>query len=114
MDPERDEVSITRPEKDTTGDPTEALKPSSDSTEPSSGRRGSKRRMATAVTSTNSGDSRSSTESPVRVLRPRKAGAGKTNVNKANNSKSKKNPKSLRRGRGRPAASRKKNTSAKQ
>ncbi len=107
MDSEEDEVSSTRPGFETTGDSTEAAKPSSDSTEPSIGRRGSKRRMETAVASPDSGGSRSGTEGPVRVLRARVAAADRTSESK--NAPCKKKPTSLHRGRGRPAGSRTKN-----
>lgn len=105
MDSEEDEVSSTRPGTETTGDSTEAAKPSPDSTEPSIGRRGSKRRMKTAVISPESGDSRSGTGGPVRVLRARVAGAGGTSESKNAPCKKK-----THRGRGRPAGSRSKNT----
>ncbi|XP_070786073.1 E3 ubiquitin-protein ligase ZFP91-like isoform X2 [Enoplosus armatus] len=112
MDSEEDEVSSARPGIETTGDSTEAANPSPDSTEPSSGRKGSKRRMKTAVTSPDSGDSRSGTGGPARVLRARGAGASRAIESK--NASCKKKPTSLHRGRGRPAGSRSKNTSVMQ
>ncbi|KAM7377356.1 hypothetical protein PAMA_013918 [Pampus argenteus] len=111
MDLGEDEVSGTRPGTEKTGDTgvrrTEAPKPSPDSTEPSSGRRGSKRRVKTAVTSLDSGDSRSDTGGHVRVLRARGAVAGRTSESKI--ATCQKKPASLQRGRGRPAGSRCKN-----
>ncbi|XP_042368719.1 serendipity locus protein H-1-like isoform X2 [Plectropomus leopardus] len=107
MDLEEDEVSskATRPETEITADLKEAAKPSPDWTEPSSGRRGSKRRAKTAVTSPDYSDSRSG----VRVLRARGAGAGKTIESKDVTRKQK--PTSLHSGgRGRPAGSRSRST----
>ncbi|XP_044040601.1 E3 ubiquitin-protein ligase ZFP91-like isoform X1 [Siniperca chuatsi] len=108
MDSEEDEVSGSRPGIETTGDSTEAANPSPDPTEPSSGRRGSKRRMKTAVTSPDFDDSRSGTGGPAHVLRARGAGVGRTSESK--NVPCKEKPTSLHRGRGRPAGSRSKNT----
>ncbi|XP_076581646.1 uncharacterized protein LOC143317386 [Chaetodon auriga] len=110
MESEEDEVSGARPGIETTGDSTEAAKPSPDSTEPSSRRRASIRRVTTAVTSADSGDSRSATEGPVRVLRARGAGAGAGRTGESQNANYEKKPPSLRRGRGRPTGSRSKNT----
>ncbi|TDG99746.1 hypothetical protein EPR50_G00197550 [Perca flavescens] len=118
MDSEVDEVSGTRPGIEITGDSTEATKPSPDSTEPSSGRRGSKRLVKAAVTTPDSGDS----QSGVRVLRARGAEAGRTNVNESKNATNesknatqcKRKPTIMLRGRGRPAGSRSKNTPAMQ
>ncbi|XP_044197592.1 E3 ubiquitin-protein ligase ZFP91-like [Thunnus albacares] len=111
MDSGEDEVSGTRPGTEETGDtgvrPTEAANPSPDSTEPSSGRRGSKRRVKTAVSSLDSGDSRSDTGGSVRVLRARGAVAGRTDESKS--ATHQKKPTSVQRGRGRPAGSRSKN-----
>lgn len=114
MDSEEDKVSsnVTRPEIETTGDSTEAASPSPDLTESSSGRRGSKRRMKTAVTSPDSGDCRSETGGPTRVLRVRGAKAGRTSESK--NAPCMKKQTSLHRGRGRPAGRRTKNTPAMQ
>ncbi|XP_068569456.1 E3 ubiquitin-protein ligase ZFP91-like [Cebidichthys violaceus] len=108
MDTEEDEVSGIRPGIEITGDSTEAAHPSSDSTELSSGRRGSKRLMKTTVTSPEFGDSGSG----VRVLRARVVGAGRTNVNNSTNATYRQTPnvKSMHRGRGRPVGSRSKNT----
>ncbi|XP_073331486.1 uncharacterized protein [Pagrus major] len=105
MDPEEDEVSSARPGSKTAGDLTEAANPSPDSPDPTSRTRGSKRRMKTAVTSADSGNSRSSTEGPVRVLRARGAGAGAGRTSDFKNAAGKKKPTSLNRGRGRPAGS---------
>ncbi|XP_068444323.1 E3 ubiquitin-protein ligase ZFP91-like isoform X2 [Clinocottus analis] len=107
MDSEEDEVSDIRPGIEIIGDSTEAAKPSSVSTEPSSGRRGSKRLVKTTVTSPDSGDSGSG----VRVLRARGVGAGRTNVNSYKNATCRQTPsvKSMHRGRGRPVGSRSKN-----
>ncbi|XP_019111357.2 E3 ubiquitin-protein ligase ZFP91 isoform X1 [Larimichthys crocea] len=99
MDSEEDELSNT----ETTGDTAEAAKTSPASTERSSGRRGSKRRMKTAVISA---DSRGS----VRVLRSRGAAAGRASESK--DDACKKKPTIVQRGRGRPAGSRSKNTPA--
>ncbi|XP_031154191.1 E3 ubiquitin-protein ligase ZFP91-like isoform X2 [Sander lucioperca] len=110
MDSEVDEVSGTRPGIEITGDSTEATKPSPDSTEPSSGRRGSKRLAKAAVTTPDSGDS----QSGVRVLRARDAETGRTNVNESKNATCKRKPTIMLRGRGRPAGSRSKNTPAMQ
>ncbi|KAM7366235.1 hypothetical protein PAMP_015689 [Pampus punctatissimus] len=111
MDVGEDEVSGTRPGTEKTGDTgvrrTEAPKPSPDSTEPSSGRRGSKRRVKTVVTSLDSSDSRSDTGGHVRVLRARGAVAGRTSESKS--ATCQKKPASLHRGRGRPSGSRCKN-----
>ncbi|XP_034413369.1 E3 ubiquitin-protein ligase ZFP91-like isoform X1 [Cyclopterus lumpus] len=108
MDSEEDEVSGIRPRIDIIGDSTEAAKPPSVSTEPPSGRRGSKRLVKTTVTSPDSGDSGSG----VRVLRARRVEAGRTNVDKSKNAtyRQTSNVKSMHRGRGRPLGSRSKNT----
>ncbi|XP_075968459.1 uncharacterized protein LOC142971713 isoform X1 [Anarhichas minor] len=108
MDSEEDEVSGIRPGIEKTGDSTEAAQPSSDSTELSSGRRGSKRLVKTTVTSPESGDSGSGG----RVLRARGVGAGRTNVMNSTNATYRQTPnvKSMHRGRGRPVGSRSKNT----
>lgn len=105
MDSEEDEILSTRPGTGTTGDSTKAAKPSPDSTEPSSPRRGSKRRVTAAVTSA---DPRSVTEGPLRVLRAR--GAGAARITESVNATCKKKTTSMHRGRGRPALSRSKNT----
>ncbi|XP_029310208.1 E3 ubiquitin-protein ligase ZFP91-like isoform X2 [Cottoperca gobio] len=108
MDSDEDELSanVTGPGTKTTGDLTrKAPKPSPDSTEPSSGRRGSKRLLNAAVTPPDSGDSRAG----ARVLRARGAGAGcRANVNnESKNASCLQTPDtSKHRGRGRPAGSR--------
>uniref|UniRef100_UPI0037E7A16B E3 ubiquitin-protein ligase ZFP91-like n=1 Tax=Semicossyphus pulcher TaxID=241346 RepID=UPI0037E7A16B len=83
----------------------EAAKPSPDSTEPSSGRRESKRRVKTAVTSP---DSRSRTQGSVRVLRDR--GAVTCRTNEFKNAPCRKKPMSLNHGRRRTAGSGPQNT----
>ncbi|XP_054457480.1 E3 ubiquitin-protein ligase ZFP91-like [Anoplopoma fimbria] len=100
MDSEEDEVSDIRPGSEITGDSTEASNPSSDSTEPSMGRRGRKRPVKTTVTPPGSGSSE------FRVLRTREK------VNNSKNATYKQTPsvKSVHRGRGRPVGSRCKNT----
>lgn len=112
MDSGEDEVSGTCPGTEKTGDTgvrgTEAAKPSPDLTEPSSGRRGSKRRLKTAVTSLDSGDPRSDTGGPVRVLRARGVVASRTG--ESNSATCQKKPASLQRGRRKPSGSRSKNT----
>nr|XP_046237135.1 E3 ubiquitin-protein ligase ZFP91-like [Scatophagus argus] len=105
MTSEEDEISGSRPRTETTGAATEAAKPSTDSTDPSSRRRGSTRRITRAVVS---GESRARTECPVRVLRARGAGAGRISESKNDTCKIK--PPSLHRGRGRPVGSRCKDT----
>ncbi|XP_034712447.1 E3 ubiquitin-protein ligase ZFP91-like [Etheostoma cragini] len=101
MDSEVDEVLGTRPGSDRTGDSTEATKPSPDSSEPPTGRRGSKRLVKAAVSAPGSGDS----QPGVRVLRARGAEASRTNVNE-----SKRKTTVMHRGRGRPAGPRPKTT----
>ncbi|XP_059211163.1 E3 ubiquitin-protein ligase ZFP91-like [Centropristis striata] len=103
MDSEEDEVSRTRPGIKRSGDSTKAATPSPDSTEPSSGRRGSKRLVKPRVTSPDSGDSRAS----VRVLRARRAAAGH---DASKNAACKQKPLSVHRGRGRDTGPRCKNT----
>ncbi|TNN85211.1 E3 ubiquitin-protein ligase ZFP91 [Liparis tanakae] len=108
MDSGEDEVSCIRPGIEIIGDSTEAAKPTAVSTEPPSGRRGSKRLVKTTVNSPDAGDSGSG----VRVLRARRVEAGRTNVNNVKNATCRQTPnaKSMHRGRGRPVGSRSKNT----
>ncbi|XP_069579903.1 E3 ubiquitin-protein ligase ZFP91-like [Brachyistius frenatus] len=101
MDSGEDGAMSIRPGTETTADSTAAANPSPDSTEPSSGRRGSTRRIKAAVPSPDSGDSRSSAGAPVRVLRARGAAAGRTSESKSDTCKKK--PASVHRGNGKPA-----------
>ncbi|XP_062300724.1 E3 ubiquitin-protein ligase ZFP91-like [Scomber scombrus] len=106
MDSGEHGVSGSGPGTGGTGDRTEAVQPSPDSPEPSNGRRESKRRIKAAVTSLDSGDSRSDTGGPVRVLRARGPAAGRTDESKSVTCQKK--TESLHRGRGRPAGARSK------
>ncbi|KAM9335578.1 uncharacterized protein ABDE67_020572 [Symphorus nematophorus] len=106
MDTDEDEFSSSRPRIETAGDSTEAAKPSSDSTEPSSGRREGKRRIVTAA---NPSDSRFGTNVAGRVLRSRGARADRR-TSEPKNPTCKRKPTSVHRGRGRPAGSPSKNT----
>lgn len=108
MDSEEEDVSgnVSRPGTEITGDSTEASKPSPDSSEPTGGRRGSKR-LVKPVTSPDCSDSLPG----VRVLRARGAGAGRTNVSESKNATCKQKPARVHRGgRGRSAGSRSRNT----
>nr|XP_040038300.1 E3 ubiquitin-protein ligase ZFP91-like isoform X1 [Gasterosteus aculeatus aculeatus] len=95
-----DDVSGIRPGTETTGDSTEAAKPSPDPTEPSSGRRGSKRLAKTPAASPDS----SGSAATFRVLRARAVGAGKSAGGNSKNAACTPTPyvKSVHRGRGRP------------
>lgn len=104
MDQGNDEVLNSRPCTGATADATKAVKPSPDSTESSSWRRGSKRRVKTAVTSA---DPESRAE---RVLRASGAAAGI--ISESANATCKN--KTIVMHRGRPATSRCKNTAAAQ
>ncbi|XP_050931353.1 uncharacterized protein LOC127139008 [Lates calcarifer] len=108
MDSEEDEVSGSLSGVVTTGDSTEAPTPSTDSVQPSRGRKGRKRRVKTAVTSPDPDDSRSNTGGSVRVLRARGAIVGTATGSK--NATCKKKPASLLRERGKAAGSRSKHS----
>lgn len=107
MDPEEDEIAGSRPGTETTGESKKAAKPSSDLTEPTSPRRGSRRRVVAAVTSA---DPQSDTQRPLRVLRDRGAGRIAEPVNATCKNKTT----SMHPGRGKAAVSRSKNTSVMQ
>lgn len=100
MDQGNDEVLSSRPCTGATADATKAVKPSPDSTDSSSWRRGSKWRVKTAVTSAD----------PERVLRAR--GAADGIISESVNATCKNKTKVMHRGR--PATSRCKNTAATQ
>ncbi|XP_037336512.2 E3 ubiquitin-protein ligase ZFP91-like isoform X2 [Pungitius pungitius] len=108
MNSEEDDVSGVRPGIETTGESTEAAKPSPQPSEPSSRRRGSKRLAKTTATSLGS----SGSVPTFRVLRARGAAAGRSAGIHSQNAASTPTPdvKSTHRGRGRPAGSRSKNT----
>lgn len=108
MDSEEDEVSGSLSGVVTTGDSTEAPTPSTDSVQPSRGRKGRKRRVKTAVTSPDPDDSRSNTGGSVRVLRARGAIVGTATGSK--NATCKKKPANLLRERGKAAGSRSKHS----
>lgn len=105
MDSEIEQVSGSRPGIDTARNPTEASHSSLDSSEPSSGVRGSKRRGETAATPRDSDKS-------VRVLRARRAAAHRGSD--ARNVRCDEKPARLRRVRGTPVGSRSGNTPAMQ
>lgn len=107
MDPEEDEIAGSRPGTETTGESRKAAKPSWDSTEPTSPRRGSRRRVVAAVTSD---DPQTDTQRPVRVLRGRGAGRIAQPVNDT----CKNETTSMHSARGKAAVSRSKNTSVMQ
>lgn len=105
MESGKDEVLVTSPGTRTTAESTAASKTSTDSTERSCGRGEGKRRIRTAVTSPDSGDTCTGF---VRILRSRRAGVGDTCESR--NITCKKKISSLRDACGRPVGSRTKNT----
>ncbi|KAM8900242.1 uncharacterized protein AB9W97_010272 isoform 2-T4 [Spinachia spinachia] len=108
MDSEEDAVSGIRPGIVITGESTGAAKPSPAPSEPSGGRRGSKRLVKTTATSLDPGGS----VPTFRVLRARAVGAGRGAGNHPERAASAATPdvQTAHRGRGRPAGSRSKNT----